>query len=75
MPKLATNLFSAHAAASKGKVAQFGHTLCWIKDAKGQVVARGPLVGNLYRFDFKVDKPENQVLVTNETGSKVDLWH
>ena len=38
VPKLATNLFSAQAAASKGKVVQFGHTLCWIKNSGGQVV-------------------------------------
>jgi hypothetical protein len=37
VPKLATNLFSAHAATSKGKVVQFAHTLCWIKDSKGQM--------------------------------------
>jgi hypothetical protein len=75
VPKLATNLFSARAAASKGKVVQFGHTLCWIKDSKGQVVARGRLVGNMYRLDCKVDKPDNQASIANETGTKLDLWH
>ena len=75
VPKLATNLFSARAAASKGKVVQFGHTLCWIKDSKGQVVARGRLVGNMYRLDCKVDKHGNQASIANETGAKLDLWH
>ena len=75
VPKLATNLFSARVAASKGKVVQFGHTLCWIKDSKGQVVARGRIVGNMYRLDCKVDKPDNQATIANETGTKLDLWH
>ena len=30
VPKLAVNLFGARATAMKGKVVQFGHTLCWI---------------------------------------------
>ena len=46
---------------------QFGHTLGWIKDSKGHVVARGRLVGNMYRRDCKVDKPGNQPSVVNET--------
>ena len=75
VPKLATNLFSARAATSKGKVVQFGHTLGWIKDSKGQVVARGRLVGNMYRLDCKVDKPENQASIANETATKLDQWH
>ena len=74
-PKVATNLFSSRVAASKDKILQFGHTLCWIKDDKVQVVARGGLVGNLYRLDCKVDKPENQASVANENGTKLDLWH
>ena len=72
VPKLAANLFSAHAAAT---MLQFGHTRCWIKDEKGQVVARGHLVRNLYRLDCKVDKPENQASVANENCTKLDLWH
>jgi hypothetical protein len=75
VPKLATNLFSARAAASKGKVVQLGHTLCWIKNSNGQVVARGRLVGNMYRLDCEVNKPGNQASVANETGAKLDLWH
>ena len=41
VPKIAINLFSARAAASKGKVVQFGHSLCWMKNSNGQAVARG----------------------------------
>ena len=75
VPKLATNLFSARAAASKGKVVQFGHTLCWIKNSGGQVVARGRLVRNMYHLDCKVSKPGNEASVANGTGTKLDLWH
>ena len=73
VPKLATNLFSARAAASKGKVVQFGHTLCWIKNSGGQVVARGRPVGNMYRLDCKVSKPGNEASVANGTGTKLAL--
>ena len=38
VPMLAANLFSARAAAMKGKVVQLGHTLCWIKDSRGKDV-------------------------------------
>ena len=75
VPKLATNLFSAQAAASKGKVVQFGHTLCWIKNSGGQVVARGRLIGNMYHLDCNVSKPGNEGSVANGTGTKLDLWH
>ena len=37
VPMLAANLFSDRAAVMKGKVVQFGHTLCWIKDSQGKV--------------------------------------
>ena len=60
---------------SMGKVVQFGHTLCWIKNSGGQAVACGRLVVNMYRLDCNVDKPGNQASVANETGAKLDLWH
>ena len=71
VPKLATNLFSARAEASKGKVVQFGHTLCWILcwtpsielRGKSLIVARDRLVGNTDLRDCKVDKPDNHASI------------
>ena len=63
VPKLAANLFSTRWATMKEKVVQFGHTLCWIKNSRGKVVARGRFVGNMYRFDCRGDRQEKQVSV------------
>ncbi len=61
VPKLAANLFSARATAMKGKVVQFGHTLCWIKDSQGKLVARGRLVGNMaWIAELKDNKIKHQ---------------
>ena len=75
VPKLAANLFSARAAAMKEKVVQFGHTLCCIKDSQGKVVARGRLVGNMYRLDCRVERQEKQVSVAERSSDKLNLWH
>ncbi|CAB4021124.1 Hypothetical predicted protein [Paramuricea clavata] len=75
VPKLAANLFSARAAATKEKVVQFGHTLCWIKDFQGKVVARGRLVGNMYRLDCRVERQEKQVSVAERSSDKINMWH
>ena len=74
VPKLAANLFSARAAAMKEKVVQFGHTLCWIKDSQGKVVARGRLVGNMYRLDCRIERQE-QASVAERSSDKLNLWH
>ena len=75
VPKLAANLFSARATAMKGKVVQFGHTLCWIKDSQGKLVARSRLVGNMYRLDCRVERQENQASVAERSSDKLNLWH
>ena len=75
VPKLAANLFSARAAAMKEKVVQFGHTLCWIKNSQGKVVARGRLVGNMYRLDCRVERQEKQASVAERSSEKLNLWH
>ena len=72
-----SNVFVAGLIASEGDS-------CWVIDSGASqhmtanrelVVARGLLVGSLYRLDCKVDKPENQASVANENGTKLDLWH
>ena len=75
VPKLAANLFGARAAAMKGKVVQFGHTLCWIKDSRGTVVARGRLVDNMYRLDCKIEHQEKQASAAERSSNKLYLWH
>ena len=69
VPKLAANLLSARAAAMKENVVQFGHTLCWIKDSQGKVVARGRLVGNMYRLDAG----QMKTMVSREVVTGVDI--
>jgi hypothetical protein len=59
----------------KEKVVQFGHTLCWIKDSQGKVVARGRLVGDMYRLDCRVEREEKQVPVAERSSDKLNLWH
>ena len=72
--KLAANLFSAHVAAMKGKVVQLGHTLCWIKDSRGKVVARGRLVVNMYRLNCRIETEGKQVSVAAGSSNKLNLW-
>ena len=43
IPKLACNLFSVRAAASKGNVVKFGSTKCWIRNSKGNLCSMGSL--------------------------------
>ncbi|CAB3989710.1 Retrovirus-related Pol poly from transposon TNT 1-94 [Paramuricea clavata] len=52
-----------------------GHTLCWIKDSQEKVVARGRLVGNMYRLDCRVERQEKQVSVAERSSDKLNLWH
>ena len=75
VPKLAVILFSSRAAAMKGKVVQFGHTLCWIKDSRGKVVPRGRLVSNMYRLDRRIEREWKQVSVAAGLSNKLNLWH
>ena len=51
VPKLACNLFSVRAATAKGNMVKFGHSKCWIRDAKGRLKGMGSLEGSLYRLD------------------------
>ena len=75
VPKLAANLFGARVAAMKGKVVQFGHTLCWIKNSQRKAVARGRLVGNMYRLNCRIEGEGKQVSVAAGSSNKLNLWH
>ena len=75
VPKLTANLFSARAVTAKGNVVQFGHTLCWIKNAKGKLIAKGRLAGNMYCLDCKVEEGRKQASVAGTSNQKINLWH
>ena len=70
VPKLACNLFSVRAAASKGK---FGKVRCWIRDSKGILRGMGSLMDKLYQLDCESIIHE-QASVASDIGS-ADLWH
>ena len=74
VPKLASNLFSVHAAAKKRKVLSFGCESCWIRSGSGQQVGLGSAVGKLYKLDCEVQKPSVE-RATIADSSKIDLWH
>ena len=51
VPKLACNLFSVRAAASKGNVVKFGPTKCWIRRRDGKLLGMGSVTDKLYQLD------------------------
>ena len=79
VPELTNNLFSVHAATSKGNTVQFGYTDCCIRNKRGKVIATGFPSGKLYLLDCET----HQILTEKATvaggsgssTSKVDLWH
>ena len=73
VPKLACNLFSVRAAASKGNIVKFGKVRCWIRDSKGILRGMGSLMDKLYQLDCESIIHE-QASVASDIGS-ADLWH
>lgn len=67
VPHLAVNLFSVRAVTSHNKIVQFGSKRCWIKDSKGNVRAKGTLVGRMFHLD-------SQPLMTMAAVTS-DIWH
>ena len=74
VPKLACNLFSVRAAASRGKSVRFSDTKCWIYNKTGNVCGMGSLVDKLYQLDCKPVSLEH-VSVAAEQNHDIDLWH
>jgi hypothetical protein len=74
VPMLAANLFSDRAATRKGKVVQFGHTLCWINVSQGKGVAKGRehVVGIVWTAEKKDKK--KQVSVAERSSDKLNMW-
>ena len=78
VPKLTNNLFSVHAAASKGNVISFSHEFCWIRNKKRKLIGTGSPMGKLYKLNCVVPSSlgDNATVAgEKEGGSKVDLWH
>ena len=74
VPKLACNLFSVRAAASKGKSAKFCDDKCWIYNRAGNVSGTGSLADKLYQVDCEPLSSERATVVS-EQGCDLDLWH
>ena len=89
VPDLAANLFSVRSAASRQLVMQFGHSRCWIKDARGTVRGMGTLRNDgLYYVDCEMPT-DNQGTAQNVQTPRMsdeqraahtahvaaDLWH
>lgn len=73
VPKLAANLFSVAAAAKRGYVVQFGHSMCWVKDADKKLQATGSLEGKLYVLNTIQSKSKS---IENESVMlTADTWH
>ena len=74
VPKLACNLFSVRAAASKGDIVKFGRTRCWIRRRDGKLLGMGSLANKLYQLDCEPVTMEH-ASVAEQQPNDVDLWH
>ena len=74
VPKLACNLFSVRATASKGNVVKFGRSRCWIRRSDGKLLGMGSQTGKLYQLDCESISMES-TSTTSEQKNDVDLWH
>ena len=74
VPKLACNLFSVRAAASRGNVVKFGQSKCWIRDRDGKLRGMGSLTDKVYQLNCKPLTTE-QASPALEERNGVNLWH
>ena len=74
VPKLACNLFSVRAAASKGNTVRFEQSKCWIRHKTGRLEGMGSLVGKLYQLDCE-PVTEEQASSACEQKNDINLWH
>ena len=74
VPKLACNVFSVRAAASKGNVLKFGRMRCWIRSRDGKLLGMRSIADKLYQLDCKPATLERASVVKQQTND-VDLWH
>ena len=78
VPKLTNNLFSVHAATSKGNTISFKHNDCYIRNKNRKVIGTGSSLGKLYQLDCEVQQlsAENATIVKEpvHSTSKIDMW-
>ena len=74
VPKLACNLFSVRAAASRGNVVKFGQSKCWIRDRDGKLRGMGSLTDKVYQLNCEPLTTE-QASPAVEKRNDVNLWH
>ena len=77
VPKLACNLFSVRAAASKGKFIKFGHSRCcmdsgWRSEASWNGYT---LNDKLYELDCEAVHAEVASLASAQDDKSIDTWH
>ena len=78
VPKFTNNLFSIHAATSKGNTVSFRHNDCCIRNKNRKVIDTGSSLGKLYKLDCEVQQlsAENATIIKEpvHSTSKIDLW-
>ena len=79
VPKLINNLFSVHAATSKGNTVSFKHKDCCIRNKNRKVIGAGSSLGKLYKLDCEVQQlPVENATIAEwpvQNNSKINVWH
>ncbi len=73
IPKLAYNLLSISKVSDAGKTVKFDDEKCEISNSRGECIAIGSRMGNLYYLQF--DRQQQQHLNVVINGNKERLWH
>ena len=61
-PKLTNNMFSVHAATSRGSTVSFRHNDCCIRNKNSKVIGTGSSLGKLYKLDCEVHSYQLKML-------------
>ncbi len=73
IPKLAYNLLSISKVSDAGKTVKFDDEKCEISNSRGECIAIGSRMGNLYYL--QLDRQQQQHLHVVINGNKERLWH
>ena len=75
VPKLACNLFSVRAAASKGNFIKFGHSRCLILGGDRKLHGMGMLNDKFYELDSEAVHAEVASLASVQGDNSIETWH